>query len=319
MSLNRKKHFDCMRALCMIWIICIWHMGDYSAINVKDVVGSDITMGVLAAYMFISGSLSGKYTLSNTSSAISFLQKRFIRIYPLFFVSCISLYLANRLFEMGVIVGLPQLVLTLTGLSCIFLPAPSTVWFVSLLLLFYLFTLIICRFEKRKHRILTAAILYAFLWLLHIAITIDTRVLFLYPVYCLGILTSDIKFNDKPNYILMGISGVLLIMLECLRAFGYLTGSIMQFICAMPILVFLNEIGKLLASVNIIYIPMRKIDYLGYCAYLFHRQVFSVTHKLWGDFSALEIVIAIAILATVSYICQKSYDFVISRLKPKKV
>ena len=84
MSAIRKKHFDCIRALCMIWIICIWHMGDYSVINVAGIVGSDITMGVLSMYMFISGSLSGKYDLSDTKSALLFLKKDLFDFIPCF-------------------------------------------------------------------------------------------------------------------------------------------------------------------------------------------------------------------------------------------
>lgn len=45
-----------MKALCVIWIVAVWHMFDYTSINADDVLfGGCLTSTVLAAFTFASG------------------------------------------------------------------------------------------------------------------------------------------------------------------------------------------------------------------------------------------------------------------------
>lgn len=55
----RIKYLDNIRALCMIWIVGIWHMSDYCGKSIDNVYTQNITYGVLGAFTFLSGAMMG--------------------------------------------------------------------------------------------------------------------------------------------------------------------------------------------------------------------------------------------------------------------
>lgn len=56
---GRIKYLDNVRALCMIWIVGVWHMSDYCGVTISNVCTQNITYGVLGAFTFLSGMMMG--------------------------------------------------------------------------------------------------------------------------------------------------------------------------------------------------------------------------------------------------------------------
>lgn len=55
----RIRYLDKTRAICMIWIVAVWHLADYCDITIKNQITSNITYGVLGAFTFLSGVMLG--------------------------------------------------------------------------------------------------------------------------------------------------------------------------------------------------------------------------------------------------------------------
>ena len=69
MTIKKRLEFvDCSRALCMLWIVGVWHMFGYlNNINeaiLSSTITSSITNGVLATFTFISAYFLGQKKIS---------------------------------------------------------------------------------------------------------------------------------------------------------------------------------------------------------------------------------------------------------------
>lgn len=92
--MSRNCAYDNTRAICMIWIVCIWHLSGYIdlfPIEFYSESASYITDSCLAAFSFLSGFFLSKYEIVNKTDFVCFYKRRFIRYYPLFFISALSL------------------------------------------------------------------------------------------------------------------------------------------------------------------------------------------------------------------------------------
>lgn len=139
--LLRDVKFDIARCLCMIYVIAIFHLtqylGDgqeYYLNNTK--LGSCFVTSALGVFSLISGYFIGlKYSFMNIKEVRSFYKKRLVRFYPLFFISAIALWIID--FN-----SLGKTICALTGIAC-FVPVelrPNTLWYISMLMVFYLIT-----------------------------------------------------------------------------------------------------------------------------------------------------------------------------------
>ena len=61
MTKKRVPYLDTARALCMFWIVGIWHMQTYlsNGIQIQNQYTNYITVSVLATFTFISGFFLG--------------------------------------------------------------------------------------------------------------------------------------------------------------------------------------------------------------------------------------------------------------------
>ena len=131
MVMKHLNSIDIVRSLSMLYIL-IFHCGNYTEeINFQP-WGDFLKNGALGTFMFISAYLLGrKYTIYHGIDAVkSFFINRAIRILPLFFLSLL-IYLF-----MGYL-SVKTVLLSMTGFSVIIPPQPPTLWFVSMIILFY--------------------------------------------------------------------------------------------------------------------------------------------------------------------------------------
>ncbi len=150
---KRNVSMDISRAICMLWIVGVWHLQEYlvEKNSWNNPYTACITVSVLSMFTFISGYfLSGR--TRKIGDCLQFYKKRLIRFYPLFFVSCISLFLASKFAGAAFFSNAQQMMFTLTGLSCFIKPYPVTLWYFAMLIFFYAITPFINGGGEKKKR-----------------------------------------------------------------------------------------------------------------------------------------------------------------------
>ena len=134
---GRIVYFDLMRSFCAIWIVGLWHMPNYMAPEISEKFTSGIawqtTYCVLSTFAFISGFFGANNQMSTWGDVWFYYRKRLLRIYPLYALAAVALVLC----QYGSWASLPGYLL---GVGCFIKPYPTTIWFVSMLLIFYLIT-----------------------------------------------------------------------------------------------------------------------------------------------------------------------------------
>lgn len=304
----RIKFLDCSRALCMLWIVGIWHMQEYMGLNFQNPITKNVKAGVLATFTLISGYFIGKNKFEGKENILRFFKKRFLRIYPLFFLSCTAFYVMNLLFHASFISSFKQYLLTIAGLSCIITPAPLTVWYVSMLLFFYAITPLIMCWKPFSAKIFAAACSYGIFLTLALLQISDKRTALYFPFYAAGLAASNkLKFSDKNNWILLAASSILFFALSANELkFG---GQFMQILICSAFVVFIFEIGKLCTKANLLVKLLNYVCYASMSAYLFHRQILGVTYKIIGQFSVpLAYLIILPATIFLAYGIQFAYD-----------
>lgn len=118
MNGKRVECVDCARALCMLFIVGIYHMNDYlkDPVFEKGSLTTILVTAALATFAFISGYFLGKKRIARPGDALDFYRGRFIRLYPLFFISSCSLYVVSIVLH-GYFTSFGQLILTLPGVA----------------------------------------------------------------------------------------------------------------------------------------------------------------------------------------------------------
>lgn len=318
----RIKYLDNIRALCMIWIIGVWHLSDYCGNGINNIYTQNITYGVLGAFSFLSGVMMGGYRVESLQDIRKFYRKRLLRIYPLFAISCTSLLILHYLMNVQLISGVSQYIFTMLGLSIIITPAPGTIWYVSMILLFYILTpfLVYKKAEETKTRMLLKCLIcYVFFMLIKVANVglVDERLYLLFPIYCIGLLTEKEKILDnKCRYgqLLLGV--IVFIIISFIETKYVQPDFIVNIVCTIFVeimfLVFIMELGKIFKGD--IEQWLSKIGYSSMCAYLFHRQIYGLLSRLFGSFSLIEAIIAFGIVIIACFYIQMAYDFLCKKI-----
>lgn len=287
---NRDLKFDLAKLLAALWIV-VWHVYDYNS-SYRAVIVSDysymLTRVMLGVFMFSSGYFMSKYKFRKWIDIKNFYVKRFWRIYPLYAIAAISLFLCGFIGEKKV------LLTTLTGLSTYVTPQPSTLWFVALLLSFYIITPLIFLVCERVYKLqiqseieylfltFSVIVLFSFLyWLSRDFLPFDQRLSVYFPIYCLGYASrsSDIfhrMINSKKSAVaLIGIALVYFCLAEhfcTIAKFGFIIVGILG---VLSLTSFLS--GYSWVKSKFIY----KLCYSTMCIYLFHRLWFSCADMLF--------------------------------------
>ena len=296
-----------MRGFCVLWIICIWHLMDYyMALPLRNYIyntyGVKITQIVLASFTFLSGLFLGRYTINNLKDCYHFYKKRFLRFYLLFFIASILLYFTPC--EWGAFYKSPlQLFFSLVGVSAFWDGMPSTMWYMSMLLFFYLITPIIIQFDIKK-RWMMGFCLFVLLWMLDkLYLEMDGRVILYFPFYTLGLCLGNpqkIRNMYKRNTLLK----LLIVLSICL--FGILYDNFyLNYIFILSGIYLFSYLSTKLTPI----ISEKLISYISYSslvAYLFHRQIYA----LFNSFN-IPLYIAILIIFLISYCIQKCYDLIL--------
>lgn len=280
MSNNKKLIFiDYLRSFSMLYIVYYWHLLSYTNAypDYRNPVAKTITyVIVLGLFTFISGFLNGKSVIKS-STLFDFYIKRFLRIYPLYLIAVFLFF----------IYGLNDGITSLKSLffvSMFYKAAPLTLWFITMIMLFYLITPILVKITKYPLKylifvILLMAFIIALLWIIP---TIDIRLALYLPCFCLGIFCGfngiDEEFYRIPYLIYFLILSLIIDLIP--------TGSVNVEI--------LKQIPLMLSSSSLIFVASYKyknvfpeislissLIYTSYAMYLFHRPVYESRKLLY--------------------------------------
>ena len=137
----RDMRFDIARSLCMIYVVGVFHLTQYLGDSQEyylghSPVGSRFVSSTLGVFSLISGYFIGiKYGFKDRTEVLQFYKKRLVRFFPLFFIAALLLWLIG--FN-----TLGQTICALMGVGCL-VPEnlyPQTLWYISMLMIFYLIT-----------------------------------------------------------------------------------------------------------------------------------------------------------------------------------
>ena len=306
----------------MFYIVGIFHLSQYLGSEYylnNNVYGNSIMWSCLGTFSLISGYLIGrKYNCETWEDVLFFYKKRVARFYPLFFLSAVLLYTIgfNNLW---------QTINSLLGLAPFLKPRPLTLWYISMIMVFYFISPVVLNVERVKRSL---ALFIGFAVLSHF-IAIDFRFIFNLFFYLTGLCTSSLStkefFNNKKR--VNGGGGRFLTTI-CLIAIY----AIMFFLLREN-----NDIGPYRMLTNtmgvfclVLFVYMQKsllkyeklITFLAYTSmscYLFHRFVYWVVLSIFKPQETLLLAIfmflvAVPVCFAFSYCIQKMYDRFISKI-----
>lgn len=327
---QRDITFDIARAICILWVVGVWHLiGSYDeALSLVRIRWADmLTTITMSTFFFISGYFLGKKEFDKWKDVVSFYKKRFIRLYVLFFVSVISIYIGGLIMPHQMITSPKQLFLTLLGLTTLFPPQAGQFWFVSMLLLFYLFTPAILCSRKKVLRIIVICFLFLLLYLYKSVHALDERVFMYLFIYSFALtfgneLYSLIKKNAI-SFSLIGGCITICVLMICTR---HDVRVDMAYMCLISLIGIVGILGgaylihtKIMKN-SLIETFFSAIAYLSMSAYLFHRQCFSVIKAAlghlfgWGVDYWMMYGVMLPVTLVVSYYIQFGYDATLKRI-----
>lgn len=317
--MNRNLKIDFLRAICMLYITSIFHLtqylGDNHYLN-NNVYGNSFMWSCLGTFSLLSGYLlAKKYCCDTLKDAALFYKKRLLRFYPLFLLSTICLYLIG--FN-----DIKQSVYGLLGLAPFVTQPPKTLWYISMIMVFYLLCPIILTRENKK-RIIRSILILLCIVVLSRFIFIDIRFIFNLFAFLLGVcfvnyeervlaLISSLKRKIMFSsliigiYILaflgLGVIGNVFLFRKIVDLFGILV------LIVLANLIKLDRCKKLILF----------LSYLSMSFYLFHRFTYWLCLKIFepqeGTLLLLYLLfVAVPIGICFAYYIQKLYDFVVSR------
>lgn len=296
---------DILKAIAILGIV-FGHIDNY--VFCHDVLQSGSPwdgMIVLSIFFFISG-----FLLSQTDSIINSLQdlkkfywKKFIRIYPLYWVAIVSLVIIFGLLQVSpghvspYDFSLDNLLLHFFGLQGVF---PwyeiQSMWFVGVIILFFLVYPIIVYTSKNLSGIfVVSSLIFIFMTILHVYTgLIHIGALEYYPLFISGIFINKIVYSPKripdenflknilySNLILIFVIFLVLALrkfnqfnLQFLPAPGVkiLSFVAMIFLCIILLIavrLFVKIRGKIMTGISL-------IAFATYAIYLFHHQFLAV-------------------------------------------
>lgn len=318
---NRFVLFDITRALCVIWIVGIWHMNEYMNVECKffqddssiKEVFSILTNGVLAAFTFISGYFMSKKLISGWNDVLKFYKKRIIRF-------MIPLLSSSIILSIGGMI-LPIHTLTIcTGVSQFLSPPwPMTLWYFSMMIFFYVITpvLIWLKSLKNIYCLLFCICIYSFLYIGHIYFGFDKRIANNSLFYMLPFLFNTSKilpYNFSKLCRLLIIVGMNIVLYMT-----FVQKISLEVVSSIIICYMLVTVSSFLALVPPLVKLFSSISYASMFAYLFHRELYIVTYKLLGSYSQADAAIWLLVLFIFSYLGQYLYDSFLKNLLNRKL
>lgn len=296
----------------MLYIVGYWHLFNYTEFFpfYSNPVSHKFTQVILGTFCVVSGYLLG-FKQNDAVSLITplkFYKKRFLRIYPLYILS-LSCFLFLGLIDFSTAIKAAFL------LSMFLEPAPLTLWFISMLLLFYLVTPFLMYFSSNNIKFLAVSMLIelALITYEHQIGSLDIRILIYFPCFAAGLYISmnSIKMpnnNMKAIIIFALCFAVSFIETSWSEHFSFILLAPMVLTGALFILKTRFPIKHTLSLKLITY-----LSFSSYAMYLFHRPIYDVMLQIYyPNLAFLQwlylMSVCLPLIVWLSWHIQKTYD-----------
>ena len=316
---SRNQGVDYLRAICILYIVGYWHLIPYTTAlpGYANWFTEGLKDAALATFVFCSGYLLGRHAITLDPRGLwSFYRRRLLRIYPLYLLALI-------LFGVFGIASQTQVVEGALLISMFSPPAMPTLWFVTMIMVFYLIAPPLIRFAHRPALavLIGGGLLVALVgwhqWIRHL----DLRILLYLPVFVLGILYRRHAFlgtlAKRHERILLGLL-ILLLPLSVTGNEWSLRGAFLLMplilISAPALFVLSNRIADRLHGPSIAFLA-----YSSFGLYLFHRLIFKAAITVFYPAMGWEqvlylLMVALPLSLLIGYGLQRGYDGLVSRL-----
>ncbi len=194
---ERLFTYDFLRLLAIVLVIFAHILHGEVAFGFNGIVIFLIMSGYLLT--------SSEKPLSR-DSIIPYLRKRFIRIFPLYWIAlilflCVSYLLANNTYNW------PTIIANLVGIQAVIYPKYIDeiifYWFVSLIMVYYLIYPLITRGKKIYSILLISILIFIFFVLIRIFTGLfEGRIFEYYFPFVFGIIASRLQFFDADKYLM---------------------------------------------------------------------------------------------------------------------
>lgn len=285
---KRNSTIDILRFVTVFWVAGVTHLLYYAQIHVADFHPSlsFLTKMMMTALVFISGFLNGKKSFTDIKSVGLYYKKRFLHTHVPLIIASLLMYGVYLITQVWLFKNMKCFILTLFGLSGIIRPAPGTLWFILMMLVFYLLTPLFPYPRKTSLILLKSAIVYAILIAVHYRFKLlDERIIMYFPSYILGLLLTGIKLSKRRSMIILSVSiavtAVSAFYIAGLTENIHINSVLLPF--TVPVILAFSELLSRIPRLN------KVLAYLGSISmsvYLFHRHVYILLHYYLGsDFS----------------------------------
>ena len=313
---NRIAFFDVARALCILWIVCVWHINAYLDVSFKFFLNNTIeketfsyvTDGVLALFTFISGFFISQKIIQSRKDVAYFYRKRLLRFLVPLFLSCLIL-------ACGGFITYTHIFTICLGLSQ-FLPYhyPDTLWYFSMIIFFYLITPLMLWIKGENLYMCSLFCVFVLVFLLvgsHF-FSFDKRLAVNFVFYAIPFLIKPSSIitllKSKWSYLVIPVCAYIVIIQKpsCFCC------QIINNVSACFVILSISNIFSYSAILR------KCFGYIAYASmfmYLFHREVYITLRKIIGDFNYIEAYAICLIILVLSYYGQKFYDqFVVKKI-----
>ena len=316
-SPTRKVPIDVMRAVSMLYIVGYWHLLDYTKVASwhYNPVTYRLTVGALALFVLISGFLTGRKDGGLARGEIwRFYKTRFWRIY-LPFVIASGLFLAAGINDTA------ALVKGVTLVAMLLAPPPFTLWFVSMIVLFYLIAPLLIGLRGNEVAYIALCTVIVGAMALYQAETgrIDMRLVLYFPCFAAGIFLAA---GSLPSSTLSLIGLLLLAALALVPTLARPSCSMEGDPWAAPwalfgsvaIFLLVMRAGRNLKSPAI----LTQLSEASFFMYLLHRPIYLWMQSLWFPSTAREqipylVFVCLPIIGIVAWLCQRAYTGFLQR------
>jgi len=307
----RKVPIDVMRAVSMLYIIGFWHLLDYTRVARwhYNPVTYRLTVLALALFVLISGFLTGRKDGGLARGEIwRFCATRFWRIY-LPFVIASGLFLAANISDTL------ALVKGVTLVAMLLAPPPLTLWFVSMIVLFYLIAPLLIGLRGNEVAYIALCAVIVGTMILYQAETgrMDIRLIIYFPCFAAGIFLAG---GSLPSSTLSLIGLLLLATLSLVPTLARPSGSLEADPWAMPwalfgsiaVFVVVMQAGRNLKPPAI----LTQFSEASFFMYLLHRPLYLWMQMVWFPSNEKEQVayllfVCLPVIGIVAWLCQRAY------------
>jgi peptidoglycan/LPS O-acetylase OafA/YrhL len=320
--LNRLAFVDVLRGLSVLYIVGFWHMMNYvdGFAGYSNAVTTRITVTILGLFVYMSGYLLGQKNVQKSRQGIKdFYIRRYLRIYPLY-LGAILLFLVFKLSDAATLLKAALLVSMFIG------PPPVTLWFITMLMVFYIFTPFLMAVSGNNVRFLgvVAGIFGCFLLVSWLSPTGDPRIVIYFPAFALGIYVAGRIERVEGVSWLLGLLAIAISLGSSLAVDNFPEMSYLSVPLAslMPLVVFflLRHFNPLIPEWRI----FGALAYAGFVMYLIHRPIFAGMRRVYFPDSPVYqiiymVLIGMPVILSLSWLAQKAYDHIVVALSRSAV